>query len=289
MGIKSCLIKILNLFISYFYKVFKTIFRKNIREDILNLSSIRIINTSQTLDVVENSIVNQQKGVYMRFGDGDVFLMNMKMDSFQNPNLQLAIEMKEAFECKGENVHKCLAIHSERYGYEEGMFIGNHLVKDKEAQILLMNTFQFFIGENIFSPIALHFNASNNIERAKIFLKNLKIHTKLFIGNKYLKNDVLNKLFGNVMHIETPEKNAYSEIERIYSEAKNELIKIDSFCVIVIAMGCSGRPLMKRLYNDDYNIYLFDFGSLLDGFNDNMTRTWLKKNKIDYKYLLSDL
>ncbi|SDW85857.1 protein of unknown function [Lutibacter oricola] len=289
MGIKGCLIKTLDIFISYLYKVFKTIFRKNIREDILNLSTIRIINTSQTLDVIENSIVNKQKGVYMRFGDGDVLLMNLKSDARQASNIFLAEEMKEAFECKGGNVHKCLAIHSEKYGYEEGMCIGNHLVTDKDAQDLLMSTFQFFIGENIFSPIALHFKASHDIIRAKSFLKVLKNNTRIFIGNELFKEEVSNRLFGEIKHIKTPEKNAYNEIERIYSEAKNELLKIDSFCVVVVAMGCSGRPLMKRLYNENYNVYLFDFGSLLDGFNNSMTRTWLKINKINYKYLLKDL
>lgn len=289
MGIKSYLRKVHNLFLLFFYKLIKNILWENIKEDVINLSDIRIISSSQTLDVVEKSIISKQKGVYMRFGDGDVLLMNMKIDSFQKPNLQLAKEMKEAFECKGQHVHKCLAIHSEKYGFEKGMYIGNHLVTNINADYLLKNTFQFFIGENIFSPIALHFMASNNIKRAKEFLKILKTDTKVFIGNKSLKKEVLNKLFGEVKYVETPEKNAYIEIERIYSEAKNELLGLNSFCVVVVAMGCSGRPLMKRLFNDNFNIYLFDFGSLLDGFNGDLTRTWLKKNEIDYNFLLNGL
>lgn len=289
MGIKSHLNKTYILLTTLLYKILKKILREKISEEIINLSDIKIVDTSITLDTVEDCIIKQRKGVYMRFGDGDVFLMNMKRDSYQKTNLALAKEMKEAFECKGEHVHKCLAIHSERYGFEKGMFIGNHLVTDANAQNLLKDTFQFFIGEKIYSPIALHFKASIDLDRAKSFLKKLKIYSKVFVGNQTLECETLSKLFGEVKHIKTLEKNAYTEIERIYSDTKVELDKMNSFCVVVVAMGCSGRPLMKRLYNDNYNVYFFDFGSLLDGFNGDLTRTWLKKNDIDYEYLLKNL
>lgn len=290
MGIKRYLNKINNLIKALLYKILKRVLWGDISRDIIGLSKISIVNTSATLKEVGDAICNKQQGVYMRFGDGDVFLMKMERDSFQKPNLKLADEMKEAFECKGKNVHKCLAIHSKKYGFEEGMFYGNHLVSDNNAKDLLKDTFQFFIGERIYSPIALHFKATSNIEEAKIFLSILKKYTKVFVGNEKMKEGLIKHLFGlQVTHIKTPSTNAYKDIERVYSETCKELRRIDSFCVIVVAMGCSGRPLMKRIFKDDFNVYLFDFGSLLDGINGNLTRAWLKKNDIDYEYLLSGL
>ena len=63
----------------------------------------------------------------------------------------------------------------------------------------------------------------------------------------------------------------------------------EKFSVVVIAMGCSGRPLMKRLVKKNFNSYYFDFGSLLDGFNGNISRTWLKLNDIDFHKIKDSL
>jgi len=51
--------------------------------------------------------------------------------------------------------------------------------------------------------------------------------------------------------------------------------------VIVLAMGCSGRPLQKRILKKGYNVYIFDFGSLLDAFNNNDSRAWIRYYKLD--------
>ena len=54
-------------------------------------------------------------------------------------------------------------------------------------------------------------------------------------------------------------------------------------------MGCSGRPLTKRLNNKNHNIFIFDFGSLLDGIIGFNSRPWLDITTINYKLLLKDL
>ena len=40
-------------------------------------------------------------------------------------------------------------------------------------------------------------------------------------------------------------------------------------------MGCPGRILQKRILKKGFNVYLFDFGSLLDAFNNDNTRLWI--------------
>jgi len=252
-------------------------------------SKIKIISTEDTLDLLFFKIKNNMRGVYMRFGDGDVFLLKNKPDILQNVNLSLAKEMQEAFELSGVNVMKCLAIHSEVYGYEEGMSTGNHKNDDKLARQLLFDTFMFFIGSNIYSPVALHFMAVENVMKANLFLKLLKSKTSLFIGNEFVKKETVDMLFGDCIHIKTPSTNSYDDIDRIYLESQNTIKNINSFTVVCVAMGCSGRPLMKRLYKEGSNVFLFDFGSLLDGIEGNATRTWLKINDINYQELLRDL
>lgn len=47
------------------------------------------------------------------------------------------------------------------------------------------------------------------------------------------------------------------------------------FNIIIIAMGCPGRVLQKRILEKGFEAYLFDFVSLLDTFNDETSRSWI--------------
>lgn len=253
-------------------------------------NTVKIISAEDTLTTLESYITNNKKGVYMRFGDGDIFLSKNKDDGFQTSNPILAQEMEEALSLQGQNVLKCLAIHSDQFGFSEGMAPGNHKNKDKFALQLFKDSYKYFVGSNIYSPVALHFVATQNPERANQFLKNLKMKTRIFVGNENVKTETLQLLFGKkVIHIKTPSENAYSNIDAIEDQALQIIKKTNEFSVIVVAMGCSGRPLMKRIWKENWNVFIFDFGSLLDGIEGNNSRTWLKINTVDYTKLLSEL
>ena len=274
-------------------KLFLKKWASNFIDDILVdelKNKVKIISAEDTLDTLESYINNNRKGVYMRFGDGDIFLSKNKDDGFQKSNPILAKEMEESLSLQGQNVLKCLAIHSEQFGFSEGMVRGNHKNKDKFALKLFKDSYKYFVGCTIYSPVALHFVATQNPERANQFLKNLKIKTSIFIGNENVKQETLQLLFGKkVIHIKTPSENAFSKIDEIEDQAMQQIKKINDFSVIVVAMGCSGRPLMKRIWKQNCNTFIFDFGSLLDGIEGNNSRTWLKINAINYSTLLSEL
>lgn len=254
------------------------------------LENIKIQTTYDTLDEIEQCIEKQSGGAYLRFGDGDVFLMELKNDSYQEADRNLSIEISESFGLSGNNIFKTLPIHSNKFGFDDGMFNGNHKNEDHFAKQLLYATFPYFIGHKIYSPVALHFLATNKVHRANSFLKVLKANTKVFVGNRNFTSKSIKLLFGESIHIKTPSTNAYSEIDRIHKESTEALDNI-SHCVVCIAMGCSGRALMKRLhhYTRSKNVFLFDFGSLLDGINGNDSRTWLKVNEINYDELTDNL
>ncbi len=209
----------------------------------------------------------------MRFGDGDVYLSLGKNDSYQAHNIRLRAE----------------SIHSALYGCEKEMFPGNHLLSDKAATDLLMHVFHFFVGYQIFSHVALHYAASYRPVRANNFLKMVKQQAILFIGNENTPQEVVIKLFGRVTHVKTPAKNAYDKIDTIEKQTTDILDRQEEFGVVVVAMGCSGRVLMKRLHKKTYPVFFFDFGSLLDGICGNQTRTWLSASAINYESLLNDL
>lgn len=279
---KRLRLKLKKYALKYFFNDFKEILLFEV------INSIKIETTNSTLFAIEKCINQNKKGAYMRFGDGDVFLLKNRNDSLQKSNKILADEMKEAFLINDANVFKSLAIHSDLFGCEEGMFDGNHKNTDSFSLYLLKATYMFFIGQKIYSPVALHFTATENPTRANSFLKLIKSKAKVFIGNEKLSNNTITKLFGNVQRIDTPSKNSYVQIDRIYEESIEQINLLDNFHVIIVAMGCSGRPLMKRLYqNSNKSFFLFDFGSLIDGFDGVENRTWLKVNNINYDMLIS--
>ncbi|HNP23907.1 MAG TPA: hypothetical protein PKM63_19755 [Panacibacter sp.] len=253
------------------------------------LLGIRIRSTQETMDALEQHIRCMQTGAYMRFGDGDVYLLKNKSEAYQEANDRLAAEMKEAFLLSDDGVMKALAIHSERFGHEPGMHPGHHLVPDGPAADLARSVYPWFTGLPVFSPVALHYTATAFPERANRFLKLLKAHALLFIGNESVPAEKLMQLFGAVPHIKTPSRNAYYAMDRIEQETVLQLEQLSRpFGVLVVAMGCSGRVLMKRLYHRGYPVFLFDFGSLLDGICGWETRTWLK-GEIRYDVLLEGL
>lgn len=252
-------------------------------------TSAYIVSPIETLEVVRIFIVQQKRGAYMRFGDGDIFLALGKSEAFQVSGESLALEMKEAFSLKGKRVLKALMLHSDLYGSEKEMYIGNHLISSQIADKLLQYAYPFFVGYTIYSPVALHYVATYYTTIANEFLLLLREQAILFIGNENTPENIVRKLFGQVKHIKTPERNAYTRIDEIEYDTCVELSKQKKFGVVIVSMGCSGRVLIKRLYKQDYPVFFFDFGSLLDGICGNETRTWLKKSKIDYEVLLNGL
>lgn len=265
----------INLFINNTLEIFK--------------ETIQIVNPIDTLEIIHKTIKENKKGAYVRFGDGDVYLLKGNDDIFQKSSQKLSLEMREAFKSKGDNIFKSLSIHSNLYGKEDGMYEGNHLVSNELANKLISNTFQYFVGHKIYSPVALHYCATYNPIIANSFLKTLKKKTILLIGNKKIPSNKVQLLFGNAKHIKTSNRNAYKDIDRVEIDAINILNNTQNYGVVVIAMGCSGRPLTKRLIDKNYNIFIFDFGSLLDGIIGFDSRTWLRKSNINYELLLKDL
>ena len=288
-GTKSgvLLTRFVDICFPFIYKIHAKKFTGFIIEDISR--SAYIVPPLETLKTIKNFIQGKRRGAYMRFGDGDIFLAIGKNDAFQASRKMLSEEMNESFSLRGPGIIKSLIIHSKNYGHEKEMYTGNHVVTDKKANELLKHVYPFFVGHQIFSPIALHYAAAYHPSVANNFLKLLKKETILFIGNENIPETIVRKLFGEVKHIKTPSKNSYDKVNIIEKEAEEILENEKSFGVVIISMGCSGRILMKRLYKRNYNIFFFDFGSLLDGICGNETRTWLRKTNIDYEVLLKDL
>ena len=239
------------------------------------IDNVSIKSSKDTIHAIRLTIENKQKGAYMRFGDGDVLLMLGMDDMLHKANKKMAKEMKQAMRFNHGILHKGFPIHSQLFGFEKGMVDGMHLVSDHEAIKYLSATYKYFDFKNTYTSFALHYLATFQQELCIDFLKFLKQQSPIFVGNETIKPELVEKLFGNI-HIKSPSNNSYQEIDRI----EQELIQLldhnqSQFQVVVVAMGCPGRIFQKRILKKGYNVYLFDFGSLLDALNDDNSRLWI--------------
>lgn len=237
--------------------------------------NIRLATSKDTLQSIENTIANQKKGAYLRFGDGDIYLMLGKDELLNKANVQLSKDLKRAMKSTIGTLHKGIPIHSEWYGYEHGMTLGMHLVTNQEASKYLKATYKLLQTNTIYTPVALHYTAVFQPEICVSFLKFLKKQQPVFVGNENVAPHLVEKLFG-AEHIKTPAVNSYQEFHRIEKELVQTLQNRNKdFDVVVVAMGCPGRALQQRILEKGFNVYLFDFGSLLDAFNNDNSRDWI--------------
>ena len=240
------------------------------------IQKVKIKSSVETISIITDTISRKLPGAFMRFGDGDLYLSQGMPDILHKPNSAMAKEMRQALRLKGKNIHKGLPLHSDIFGFEEGMFEGVHKVSNNDAIRYAFGASKYFKTREIYSCVALHHVSLHNKEVFLEFMKLLNQSTTVFVGNKNISEDLIRSLF-NCPIIPTPASNSYSQINRIESELCALLNnRRNAFSLAVIAMGCPGRILQKRIIKKGYNAYLFDFGSLLDAFNGEETRDWIK-------------
>jgi hypothetical protein len=254
---------------------------------------MKFYKSIETLDKIKSIIEKKEKGLYLRFGDGDVNLACDESELLQKTNTHLTLEMREAFSINEKNVLKTLPLYCKEYGgWEEGMFPGNHEAPKEWCDNILNKLKDIWTPEEVYSHAALHFLATTNKDASIDFLIFLKKTKPIFIvGNQNIPRNILNKIFGEQCeHICSPPNNSFDDIDRIEKECSEYIDKNNyKYNIIITSMGCSGRVLQKRLYNKYENIFIFDFGSLMDAFCGDNSRAWITLTKFDAKKFLNNL
>lgn len=251
--------------------------------------------TQETLECIKNIIERKESGCYLRFGDGDLNLAYGMSELCQLSNVQLQAEMRETFLLEGKQIIKTLPLHCKEYnGLEEGMFPGNHEVFFEQAHNFLIRASSLWQNSvnDIYSPVALAYTASHKPQACVEFLRFLKNQNcMVLIGNEQIPQTIINLLFGpHIAFIPVPTQNAYSSIDQADQDAQALLSPYDfEYKVVILSMGCAGRILAKRLWKERKNIFIFDFGSLMDALCGWNTRAWIEATNFDRDYLLNQL
>lgn len=252
-----------------------------------------IVGAKDTLEELFTRLSQKSDTTYLRFGDGDIFLLNNISGRKQIKTEELQREYKVCFAMHGKGVIKSIPIHSEKYGFENGMAPGSHLQSDKIADILLSLCAEYFVGSIIYSPVALHHSLIHEIDLSKAFFKELKKQCDLFVGSE--KNDlvVVNKLLSPNAFIKTPPRDAYSEIDNIFNKVGEYILSCntESFITIVFSCGTTAKILMKRIRNayPTRKFYLFDLGSVIDVFHGRDDWTWVLNHKKDLQKSINQI
>src|SRR5262249_50857551 len=135
---------------------------------------------------------------------------------------------------------------------------------------------RYFIGKKGYPHSALAYLAVFDPQAVIEFLAVLRSFRPLFVGNEYTVPDLIQNLFGHAGHIPTPSRDAYRQIDRIEADLHRFLRWDRDYPVVVIGMGCAGRPLAKRLIASGFKGFIFDFGSLMDALSNASTRDWIR-------------
>lgn len=261
---------------------------------ILPLHSLEFYKSHETINAIKEAMLLKKKGLYLRMGDGELTIVNDSMNStHQRYEPKLQKELREGLSINGPYVFKTIPLYHEFYGgLEEHMSPGNH-ASDKEFCDKQLYKAEQHWGEpvdTVYSHVALSYLACYHPEKAidfLLFLKNMPC--TVLVGNKHIPKSIRTLLFGNnCTFIETPEYQAYDQIDHIEERCKKVLDLVPGYKVVITSMGVSGKALQKRLYNQYDDIFLFDFGSTMDAlFNawekskNTNQRAWIPISKFD--------
>lgn len=100
--------------------------------------------------------------------------MTGKGEQFHRANAALARELKEALSIRNNDFIKGLGRNSAQFGMEPGMRFGVHRRPDRFARYLLHRVYPHFVGEPIYSAVALHHCLVSDRETALSFFREIR-------------------------------------------------------------------------------------------------------------------
>lgn len=253
-------------------------------------SCVDFVNINETFNLLFDNLKERKKTIFLRFGDGEVNIINNRDHRNQASSQELIRELKQIFSLKGAGVVKGLPIHSDKFGKETFMGDGVHWRPDKDATDLLSGCFEYFIGSRIYSSVPIHYLMVYERGLVLDFFKELKIHRPIFVGGEHNDTTIVEKVVGASDIIKVPARNAYKGIDDIEKNLRKIIkIKNSDFNVVIFSCGVLAKALSRRLWlSDDLGaLYLFDLGSVIDVFHGRDDWTWVRKAELDKVYIES--
>lgn len=245
--------------------------------------NLKYYTAKETLNKIVGLISSKQKGAYLRFGDGEFALAKGRNWGKQQLIKGIELEMRKAMSLNGPTILKSIPMNCKKLNTnEKGMSPGTH-ERSYDVTLKFLRDIAQFWGKpikNVYSPVALHHVAVTDHDYCLEFLQFLKSHNScILIGNENIPKHITTMLFGShCMFIPTPPKHPYKIIDSVEQKCLEVAKKDNEYKVIIFAAGTLSKMLQKRLWYKLDNVFLFDFGSLIDALCDWNTREWINDN-----------
>ena len=257
------------------------------------------ISCVETIQTILAFMQNKRPGMYLRYGDGDFNIASGKDDMLAISTPTLQHWMQESMKISNEHVMTCIPHHCKKIGtLEEGMYGGNHEypLSMVEEFINVLRTIRHVTPIILYTNVALSYCSSHHPDLVIQMHKEIKKNNVLYIGNDMYSTEFLNKLFGLLDRIHTPQRDSYAEHDRIFAEFdtlyETKYKGLDYF-IVIMAAGCGGRAISGELYSiyfkNNPNFFIFDYGSLLDCLWGYQSRAYMELDPPKTSYILDSI
>lgn len=227
----------------------------------LGLRPTPIIRTAKEL----LEIIIKEKKSLSRFGDGELEIMQQRERPwFQRTDNQLAIRLKEVFECKEEKIVVALADdfgNLDHYTEESAYAIRKYLSGGiRESLMTAIDMDRIYYDAYVTRPYLMYKDKQHAVRIFKLFKKIWEKRNILLIEGKGacigVRNDLLEGA-SSVRRIIAPSQNAFSDYERILFLAKKHSLE-DT--LVLISLGPTATVLAYDLAME--GIQALDIGQL---------------------------
>jgi glycosyltransferase family protein len=255
-------------YLSYVYNLY---FQKGIKP------VFKVLTPTETLDAICRYNLS-----VIRFGDGEMSLIEKDSLGFQEQNDQLSLRLKGIIQSKIPNLLICIPNiwgHLENFNRNYFWFSLHHIFKYKKSWSKLLSKEQIYGDAFISRP---YLSYKNTTEAGSVFQKLFSLWRDkeiiLIEGDKSrlgVGNDMFDKA-KSVSRILCPSENAYSK----YEEIKKETLKIPKDKLVLLSLGPTAKVLAYDLFMLGYRV--LDIGHVdmeYEMFLRNETRIIPVKNK----------
>jgi hypothetical protein len=244
---------------------------------------MKYISSKETINVLINDIINKKPNMYLRFGDGDFYLMRGESDMLASSSSEMINSFRKTFSLLNSNNYLSVNFHCKELNtLEEGMYPGVHECP-YDMVCNFVNILKNLVPniDTIYSPVPFHQSLSFYPELYIDFLKEIKKNNStIILGTKEFKNEGIDFYFGENIFIGGNSSNSFFERERIAMEFDQAIQKLDKFTVCILALGCGGRAMchyfIESINKHKKDILIIDIGSSIDILMNRNTRAWIE-------------
>ena len=245
---------------------------------------MEFVNSYNTVAYLIYLIKNKISKNYLRFGDGDFYLMEGQYDLLASPSQEMINSYNKLMTLlKPTDMISVPFYRKSLNTLEEGMKPGIHEYPDHQANQFIQKITSIVPKLNqLYSHVALHQAIVHYPELYSKFLKAIiKNNSTIILGNKDFDKDKIKFYLGNSIYIGANANNSYFERERIWNEFDDTLNNTTDFTVCILALGCGGRAMSHQFIEDirmkNRKVLIIDIGSSIDvlmGLRN--TRAWVE-------------